>query len=191
MVAAIACQSTFTAPHTLQATHNDRDDGQDPRHTQTTLFLASGEALWESPWPSLILAAYCLQATVLLLVPYETTKEDVVVVIERDYLLAGVRGQQPVVKGRLYGTVDVTNSAWQLEPRNARLSARERTTSTISTTSTQSSYAFVSDPEISSSFAASLESGQTSDAEEVVTVSPGLASPVSSGDERSGPTYQA
>ena len=57
----------------------------------------------------------------LLLVPYETSKEDVVVrphikqhlccntlahvrasltqvVIERDYLLAGVRGQQPVVK---------------------------------------------------------------------------------------------
>ncbi|KAG9314857.1 hypothetical protein JVU11DRAFT_3954 [Chiua virens] len=131
------------------------------------------------------------QATVLLLVPYETSKEDVVVVIERDYLLAGVRGQQPVVKGRLYGNVDVANSAWQLEPRTSRrLSARERTTSTISTTSTQSSYAFVSDPEISSSFAASLESGQTSDTEEVVTImSPGLASPVSSGDERSGLAY--
>ncbi|KAF8426495.1 hypothetical protein L210DRAFT_3420634 [Boletus edulis BED1] len=130
------------------------------------------------------------QATVLLLVPCETSKEDVVVIIERNYLLAGVRGQQPVVKGRLYGNVDVANSAWQLEPRNARLSARERTTSTISTTSTQSSYAFVSDPEISSSFAASLESAQTSDAEEVGTVSPGLASPASSGDERTGLVYQ-
>ncbi|KAI9568247.1 hypothetical protein HD554DRAFT_2101130 [Boletus coccyginus] len=129
------------------------------------------------------------QATVLLLVPYETSKEDVVVVIERDYLLAGVRGQQPVVKGRLYGNVDAANSAWQLEPRTSRISARERTTSTISTTSTQSSYAIVSDPEISSSFAASLESAQTSDTEEVVTVSPGLASPVSSGDERSGLAY--
>ncbi|KIJ67074.1 hypothetical protein HYDPIDRAFT_109074 [Hydnomerulius pinastri MD-312] len=127
------------------------------------------------------------QATVLLLVPYETSKEDVVVVIERSYLLAGVRGQQPVVKGRLYGNVDVANSAWQLEPRTSRLSARERTTSTISTSSTQSSYAFVSDPEISSSFAASLESGQTSDAEELVTPSPGLSSPISSSaDERSG-----
>ncbi|KAF9223879.1 hypothetical protein BS17DRAFT_753993 [Gyrodon lividus] len=129
------------------------------------------------------------QATVLLLVPYETSKEDVVVVIERSYLLAGVRGQQPVVKGRLYGNVDVANSAWQLEPRTSRrLSARERTTSTISTASTQSSYAFVSDPEISSSFAASLESGQTSDAEEVVvTASPALSSPIlSSADERPG-----
>ncbi|KIK95279.1 hypothetical protein PAXRUDRAFT_141014 [Paxillus rubicundulus Ve08.2h10] len=124
------------------------------------------------------------QATVLLLVPYETSKEDVVVVIERNYLLAGVRGQQPTVKGRLYGNIDVANSAWQLEPRTSRLSTRERTTSTISTTSTQSSYAFVSDPEISSSFAASLESGQTSDAEEVVVaVSPALSS---SADERPG-----
>ncbi|KIJ12806.1 hypothetical protein PAXINDRAFT_170998 [Paxillus involutus ATCC 200175] len=130
------------------------------------------------------------QATVLLLVPSETSKEDVVVVIERNYLLAGVRGQQPIVKGRLYGNIDVANSAWQLEPRTSRLSTRERTTSTISTTSTQSSYAFVSDPEISSSFAASLESGQTSDAEEVVVAaSPALSSPMSSSvDER--PVYQ-
>ncbi|KAF9236751.1 hypothetical protein BU15DRAFT_49658 [Melanogaster broomeanus] len=127
------------------------------------------------------------QATVLLLVPSETSKEDVVVVIERNYLLAGVRGQQPVVKGKLYGNVDVANSAWQLEPRTSRLSARERTTSTISTTSTQSSYAFISDPEISSSFAASLESGHTSDAEEVATPSPALSSPISSSaDERPG-----
>ncbi|KAG6331466.1 hypothetical protein ID866_7625 [Astraeus odoratus] len=127
------------------------------------------------------------QATVLLLVPYETAKDDVVVVIERSYLLAGVKGQQPVVKGRLYGNVDVANSAWQLEPRTSRPSARERTTSTLSTTSTQSSYAFVSDPEISSSFAASLESAQVSDAEEVVVaVSPALSSPTSSADEQPG-----
>ncbi|KAI6006520.1 hypothetical protein F5J12DRAFT_831250 [Pisolithus orientalis] len=95
------------------------------------------------------------QATVLLLVPLETSEEDVAVVIERSYLLAGVKGQQPVVK-----------VSWQLEPRTSRTSTRERTTSTLSTASTQSSYAFVSDPEISSSFAASLESAQASDAEE-------------------------
>ncbi|KAI6108231.1 hypothetical protein F5141DRAFT_1121720 [Pisolithus sp. B1] len=114
------------------------------------------------------------QATVLLLVPLDTSEEDVAVVIERSYLLAGVKGQQPVVKGRLYGDVDVANSAWQLEPRTSRPSARERTTSTLSTASTQSSYAFVSDPDISSSFAASLESAQVSDAEEPVTPSPAL-----------------
>jgi hypothetical protein len=84
----------------------------------------------------------------------------------------------------------VANSAWQLEPRKSRLSARERTTSTISTTSTQSSYAFVSDPEISSSFAASLESGQVSDAEENVAPSPALSSPISSADEHTSSSSQ-
>ncbi|KAI6116870.1 hypothetical protein EV401DRAFT_1630098 [Pisolithus croceorrhizus] len=126
------------------------------------------------------------QATVLLLVPLDTSEEDVAVVIERSYLLAGVKGQQPVVKGRLYGNVDVANSAWQLEPRTSRPSTRERTTSTLSTASTQSSYAFVSDPDISSSFAASLESAQASDAEEPVTPSPALSSPTSSAEEQPG-----
>ncbi|KAI6043867.1 hypothetical protein EDC04DRAFT_538543 [Pisolithus marmoratus] len=56
----------------------------------------------------------------------------------------------------------------------------------LSTTSTQSSYAFVSDPEISSSFAASLESAQTSDAYEPVTSSPAHSSPTSSAEEQHG-----
>jgi hypothetical protein len=129
------------------------------------------------------------QATVLLVVPYETLEEDVTVVIEKNYLLAGVRGQNPIVKGRLYGNVDSGNSAWQLEPRSSRLLGRERTISTISTTSTQSSYAFVSDPEISSSFAASLESGHTSDADDLIAQSPALSSPLSTPpDERPNPT---
>jgi hypothetical protein len=87
-------------------------------------------------------------------------------------------------QGRLYSTVDTNSSVWQLEPRASRLSARGRTTSTTSTASTQSSYAFVSDPEISSSFAASLESGQVSDADDI-SPSPALSSPsLSSADER-------
>ncbi|KAI6117237.1 hypothetical protein EDD16DRAFT_1885359 [Pisolithus croceorrhizus] len=115
------------------------------------------------------------QATVLLLVPLDTSEEDVAVVIERSYLLAGVKGQQPVVKGRLYGNVDVANSAWQLEPRTSRPSTREAYYIRLyRTASTQSSYAFVSDPDISSSFAAA------SDAEEPVTPSPALSSPTSS-----------
>ncbi|KAI5982536.1 hypothetical protein EDC04DRAFT_2885136 [Pisolithus marmoratus] len=125
-------------------------------------------------------------ATVPLLVPLETSEEDVAVVIPRSSLLAEVKGQQPVVKGCLYGNVDVANSAWQLEPRTSRPSTRERTTSTLSTTSTQSSYAFVSDPEISSSFAASLESAQTSDAEEPIASSPAHSSPTSSAEEQPG-----
>ncbi|KDQ57175.1 hypothetical protein JAAARDRAFT_178758 [Jaapia argillacea MUCL 33604] len=125
------------------------------------------------------------QATILLLVPYGTADEDVTVIIERNHLVAGVCNQAPLVKGRLYGNVDPVNSMWQLESRASRLSARERTISSTSTASTQSSYAVVSDPEISSSFAASLESAQASDTEDLDN-SPALSSPVSSFDERTG-----
>ncbi|KAG6865719.1 hypothetical protein C0991_012365 [Blastosporella zonata] len=73
---------------------------------------------------------------------------------------------------------------WQLEPRKHRKTGRERTASTASTASTPSSYAFVSDPDISSSFAASLESGQISDVEDI-SPSPVYSSPKS--DERTLP----
>lgn len=79
----------------------------------------------------------------------------------------------------------MTNSSWQLEPRTSNLSARGRTTSTTSTTSTQSSYAVVSETEISSSFAASVE-GLPSDFEDAYLSSPALSSPVSSSDEHNG-----
>ncbi|EIN03722.1 hypothetical protein PUNSTDRAFT_146892 [Punctularia strigosozonata HHB-11173 SS5] len=111
------------------------------------------------------------QATVLLHVPYDTADEDVDVVIERDNLVAGVRGQPPVIKGKLYGNVDVSRSVWQLESRTSRHLARERTISSVSTTSTQSSFAYVSDVDISSSFAASLESTQASDSEDPTPLS--------------------
>ena len=127
-------------------------------------------------------------------------------IIEPDILVAGVQGQPPLIKvcslkifscrgcyiigvhfkGRLYGNVDKAGSMWQLEPRGASLSLRDRTTSTTSSTSTRSSYALISEPEISSSFAASLASGPTSDTEDFHASSPGLSSPVSSADERSG-----
>ncbi len=56
-------------------------------------------------------------------------------------------------QGKIYAAVDTANSVWQLEPRSVRHAARERTTSTASTVSTHSSsYALVSDPDISSSF---------------------------------------
>ncbi|KAI9061040.1 hypothetical protein FKP32DRAFT_1594716 [Trametes sanguinea] len=122
------------------------------------------------------------QATVLLLLPYDTVEDDVSVIVEEEYLVAGVAGQPPVVKGKLYGRVNTAASVWQLEPRTSRLSQRERTTSTASTASTQSSYAFVSEPEISSSFAASLEAGLVSgsDLDDNVLSSPALSSPISS-----------
>ncbi|KAH9850250.1 hypothetical protein C2E23DRAFT_930389 [Lenzites betulinus] len=132
------------------------------------------------------------QATVLLLLPYETVEDDVSVTIEEEYLVAGVLGQPPVVKGKLYGKVDTSQSVWQLEHRTSRVSPRERTTSSVSTASTHSSYAFVSEPEISSSFAASLEAGAISgsDIDDNVLSSPALSSPIStSTDEHIGPGY--
>ncbi|KAJ6619692.1 hypothetical protein B0H10DRAFT_2024464 [Mycena sp. CBHHK59/15] len=134
------------------------------------------------------------QATVLFIVPYGTSEADIQVEIEPsgNYLVAGVRGQPPTIKGRLYSSVDSTSSMWQLErpSSRSRLSARERTNSTTSTASTHSSYAFISDPEISSSFAASLESGQVSDSEEAASPL-GFASPaLSSGDEHAFPLHR-
>ncbi|KAF9266337.1 hypothetical protein L218DRAFT_897446 [Marasmius fiardii PR-910] len=130
------------------------------------------------------------QATVLLKVPYHATEEDISVIIERNYIVAGVVGQAPVVKGRLYGNIDIVNSLWLLEPRTSRLPSRERTTSTVSTASTQSSYALISEPEISSSFAASLESGHTSDADDLSSPSPALSSPsLSSAEDNRGFSY--
>ncbi|KAJ7158808.1 hypothetical protein C8R46DRAFT_1110360 [Mycena filopes] len=126
------------------------------------------------------------QATVLFLIPYGTTEADIQVEIEPtgNYLVAGIRGQPPTIKGRLYAPVDPTSSLWQLESQHrSRLSARERTNSTTSTASTHSSsYAFISDPEISSSFAASLESGPVSDSEDVASPL-AFPSPNLSGDE--------
>ncbi|KXN91732.1 hypothetical protein AN958_12584 [Leucoagaricus sp. SymC.cos] len=127
------------------------------------------------------------QATVLIMVPYNTQEEDLSVIIDRNYLVVGVKGHSPTIKGRLYSTVNTSTSVWQLEPRSSRLSARERTASTASTASTQShsSYAYISDPDISSSFAASLESGQVSDVDDPISPSPALSSPsLSSADDR-------
>lgn len=114
------------------------------------------------------------QATVLVMVPHDTQDEDLSVRIESEYLVVGVKGQTPTIKGRLYSTVDTSSSVWQLEHRASRgLSQRERTTSTTSTASTQSSYALVSsDPDISSSFAASLASGQVSESEDAYSPAP-------------------
>ncbi|XP_006459373.1 hypothetical protein AGABI2DRAFT_65847, partial [Agaricus bisporus var. bisporus H97] len=118
------------------------------------------------------------QATVLVWLPHTTTTDDLSITIDRNYLVVGVTGQTPTIKGRLYSSVITATSLWQLEPRHPGL--RERTSSSASTTSTHSSYAYISDPDISSSFAASLES----DAEDIISLSPALSSPtLSSADE--------
>ncbi|KAJ3727922.1 hypothetical protein C8R42DRAFT_656841 [Lentinula raphanica] len=127
------------------------------------------------------------QATVLLTVPFEATEEDLSVTIDSNFIVAGVTGQAPIIKGRLYGEVDPIASSWQLEtqPHPFRPSTRERTFSNTSVTSeasasTHSSFAFISDPEITSSFAASLENRDASP-------SPVLSS---SPSDRSAPLHQ-
>ncbi|KAF9649866.1 hypothetical protein BDM02DRAFT_3228045 [Thelephora ganbajun] len=117
------------------------------------------------------------QATVLVIVPYDTVEEDVVVVIEGNHLVAGVVGQTPLIKGKLYGAIDTTSTTWQLEHRGSRGNGiRQRTTSSTSTVSSQSSFALISDVEFSSSFA---DSTQTSDAEDLNSTSTtSVSSPV-------------
>ncbi|KAH6913031.1 thiamine pyrophosphokinase [Coprinopsis sp. MPI-PUGE-AT-0042] len=69
------------------------------------------------------------QATVLLMVPYDTQDEDLSVVIDRQYLVVGVKNHPPTIKGKLYSTVDTASSVWQLERHASRLSTRDRTIS--------------------------------------------------------------
>ncbi|GJJ08310.1 hypothetical protein Clacol_002521 [Clathrus columnatus] len=80
-------------------------------------------------------------------------------------------------QGQLYGAVDTANSSWQLEPRATH---RGRT---ISSTSSHSSFAVVSDHDLSS-FTVSLESGRDSETDDYADLvhSPALSSP--STDER-------
>ncbi|EPQ54247.1 hypothetical protein GLOTRDRAFT_130625 [Gloeophyllum trabeum ATCC 11539] len=125
------------------------------------------------------------QATVLIVVPYEITDDDILFIVDGHHLAAGVHGHAPMVKGHLYGQIDTTSSTWQLEPRPSASSRRERTISTVSTASTQSSYAVISDPEYSSSAVTGAESAQSSDIEDVSGFS-SLSSPMypSSEDHR-------
>ncbi|KAI6033340.1 hypothetical protein EDC04DRAFT_2868896 [Pisolithus marmoratus] len=121
--------------------------------------------------------AFCQGHVFLASVPPESSEENVSVVIERSYLLAGVEGQQPIMKGRLYGNVDVVNSAWQLEPWTLQPSTHHF--SIIN----RNYYAFISELEISSSFTTSLQSSQTSDAGVPVPIH---SSPTSSAEEQLG-----
>lgn len=81
---------------------------------------------------------------------------------------------QMLQQGKLYGAVDTTSTTWQLEHRGSRGNGtRQRTTSSTSTVSSQSSFAIVSDVEFTSSFA---DSTQTSDAEDINSTSTTSAS---------------
>ncbi|EJD06600.1 uncharacterized protein FOMMEDRAFT_102453 [Fomitiporia mediterranea MF3/22] len=116
------------------------------------------------------------QATINILVPHETILDDLDIVIDPPYVVASIRGKMPILKGKIYEAVNKEQTHWNFEPTD---NPRRRTTSTASTISTQSSYAYVSDAEISSSFAASLESAQVSDNDDSDFASPERSHPVS------------
>ena len=85
------------------------------------------------------------------------------------------------LQGKVYDAVNKERTHWNFEPTD---NPRRRTASTASTMSTQSSYAYVSDPEISSSFAASLESAQVSDNDDSDFASPERSHRLSRDEQR-------
>ncbi|KAG8906388.1 hypothetical protein FRB99_006983 [Tulasnella sp. 403] len=97
------------------------------------------------------------QATVLLLVPTDLVEDDLSIHLDERHLIVSVRGEPPAIKGRLYGTINTSTSSWQLE-RTFRSHDKHRKSRTASTSagSSDSSYAVLTDPDISSSFANSM-----------------------------------
>ncbi|KIO25041.1 hypothetical protein M407DRAFT_25576 [Tulasnella calospora MUT 4182] len=97
------------------------------------------------------------QATVLLLVPGDLGEDDLSVFLDDKHLIVSVRGDAPAIKGRLYAPVKTQSSTWQLERDYERKKGRKsRTGSTSAASSGSSSYAFLTDPDISTSFANSV-----------------------------------
>lgn len=66
------------------------------------------------------------QATVLFYVPRWIQKESLEVIIENDYIIAGLQGQKPIVNARLAGRINSTTSAWQLERKSNGKRSRSR-----------------------------------------------------------------
>lgn len=60
--------------------------------------------------------------TVVFYVALATNSDDLEVEIDTNYIVAGVRGFEPVVKARLYARVNPASSSWQLErhPKQSR-----------------------------------------------------------------------
>ncbi|PWN18279.1 hypothetical protein BCV69DRAFT_80424 [Microstroma glucosiphilum] len=71
------------------------------------------------------------QLTIVFYVDLDVRSEDIEVIIASTYVIAGIRGYEPVVKARLYARIDPTTSYWQLErpAHQHRSRTRSRTTS--------------------------------------------------------------
>ncbi|KAI8144029.1 hypothetical protein BJV82DRAFT_74571 [Fennellomyces sp. T-0311] len=83
------------------------------------------------------------QITISFLVPETCKGRDLEIAIEHQYVRAGVRGQEPVLKGKLFAPVNHFESLWQLE-KSAMSPFSSLTTSP--SLSIASSYALMSSP---------------------------------------------
>ncbi|RUS32451.1 hypothetical protein BC938DRAFT_475345 [Jimgerdemannia flammicorona] len=83
------------------------------------------------------------QLTVSFLVLDHFRAKDMEVTIESTLLKAGVRGQEPVVKGKLYSTIRPKESLWQLDKPSSALSSLANSPAL---SSSGSSFAFITPP---------------------------------------------
>ena len=93
------------------------------------------------------------QVTVLFFVPDGTAKEHMEIQIEREWVSAGIRGREPILKGSLYQPIVNDGSMWQIErpPQLRRARSRSGGGGSPSPTSSISSYQLVNAPPSASS----------------------------------------
>ncbi|KAG2173290.1 hypothetical protein INT43_004664 [Umbelopsis isabellina] len=84
------------------------------------------------------------QVTISFLVPEHCKSKDLDIVIEQQQVKAGLKGQEPVLKGKLYAPIDHFTSLWQLEKNNATPSSNPSSLTASPSLSIASSFAFLS-----------------------------------------------
>ncbi|KAI7903389.1 uncharacterized protein BX663DRAFT_508433 [Cokeromyces recurvatus] len=101
------------------------------------------------------------QITISFLVPESTKAKDLDITIERQYLKAGLKGQEPVFQAKLFQPINHYESLWQLEKNS--MSPISSITASPSL-SIASSYAFMSSPNHSPNSSMILPPPATADA---------------------------
>ncbi|KAI8078858.1 uncharacterized protein BX664DRAFT_342899 [Halteromyces radiatus] len=81
------------------------------------------------------------QVTISFLVPESSKSKDLDIVIDNQYVKAGLKGQEPVFKAKLFATVNHFDSLWQLEKNSASPFSSLTASPSLSIAS---SYAFMS-----------------------------------------------
>ncbi|KAG0757871.1 hypothetical protein G6F16_010611 [Rhizopus arrhizus] len=83
------------------------------------------------------------QVTITFLVPDSSKAKDLDITIERQYLKAGLKGQEPVFQAKLFQPINHFESLWQLEKNSMSLFSSLTASPSLSIAS---SYAFMSSP---------------------------------------------